>query len=149
MWDLSVGHRTHTAGAGFSSSLHHGDDSGHQAFEVDLKFSACLCCQQISILLLRVSAEGMKLEPVLPAENKQKQMGNRKILRVFVINLAQCKYCMFSAVFFSSPVWVPDCGRAAALRLTQRRVWKGKQTHRWNGECVRGPGNRFHPPLLT
>lgn len=31
--------------------------------------------------------------------NKTK-MGRRKTLRVFVINLAQCKYCMFSATFF-------------------------------------------------
>lgn len=90
------------------------------------KSSACLVWlqgQQISISLLIVSAEGMLLEPVWPAKNKQYQMGSRKLLRVFVINLTQCKYCMFSTMFFNSLRWVPNCRRGLSVRLQRHGDW--------------------------
>lgn len=88
-----------------------------------------LPCTQISIFLLRLSAEGMLLEPVRPVKDKQHQMGSRKILRVFVINLAQCKHCMSSAMFSSAtrvPTWA--LGSAAApLSLTHRHGYHSIQ----------------------
>lgn len=50
-------------------------------------------------------------------------MGSRKLLRVFVINLTQCKYCMFSTMFFNSLRWVPNCRRGLSVRLQRHGDW--------------------------
>lgn len=50
-------------------------------------------------------------------------MGSRKILRVFVINLVQCKYYMFSTMFFNSPGWVPNSRRGLSARLQHHWDW--------------------------
>lgn len=48
-------------------------------------------------------------------------MGSRKIPRVFVMHLAECKYCMFSLMFFRAPVGCLT-GPEDRLRVVASRV---------------------------